>query len=79
MCFVEVKTRSTRDVKPAEAAVDERKRRDLGAVANDFLRRLPVMSDKESPVYRFDIVSVYCRPDGSSPEITLFKNAFSLP
>src|ERR1700692_1066038 len=32
LCFVEVKTRTTRDVKPAEAAVDRDKRRDLLAV-----------------------------------------------
>src|SRR5512147_2650013 len=29
LCFVEVKTRTTRDVAPAEAAVDEEKRHDL--------------------------------------------------
>src|SRR5215831_16473459 len=29
LCFIEVKTRSTRDVKPAEAAVDQEKQRAL--------------------------------------------------
>src|SRR6478672_6079859 len=33
LCFVEVKTRTSHEVKPAEAAVDERKRRELGLVA----------------------------------------------
>jgi putative endonuclease len=41
LCFVEVKTRTTRDVKPAEAAVDREKRHDLLAVAREYLRHLP--------------------------------------
>src|SRR5258707_15516872 len=41
LCFIEVKTRTTRDVKPAEAAVDRKKRRDLRAVIRDYLRTLP--------------------------------------
>jgi putative endonuclease len=74
LCFIEVKTRTTREVKPAEAAVDQHKRRELAAVARDFRRRLPA-----APALRFDIVSVYCEPDAASPDITLFKNAFSMP
>src|SRR4051812_47506321 len=74
LCFVEVKTRSTRDVKPAEAAVDERKRRELAATARCFLRRL-----KRRPrEWCFDVVSVYC-PKTAPVEFTLFKNAFSVP
>jgi putative endonuclease len=76
LCFIEVKTRTTRDVKPAEAAVDERKRKDLARVARDFLRRLR-HQPKSAP--RFDVVSVYCERGGSSPQITLFKNAFPMP
>ena len=72
LCFVEVKTRSTRAVKPAEAAVDYEKRRTLSAVARDYMRRMP-----SRPSYRFDIVSVYCEVD-AAPEITLFKNAFPM-
>ena len=34
LCFVEVKTRTTHAVKPAEAAVDREKRRQLLAVVN---------------------------------------------
>ena len=70
LCFVEVKTRTTRDVKPAEAAVDEEKRRDLSAVARDYRMRL-----KDEPPFRFDIVSLY--DEGGKPEITLFRNAFA--
>jgi putative endonuclease len=72
LCFIEVKTRTSHDVKPAEAAVDQAKRRELSSVARDYLRRLP-----PSCQWRFDIVSVYyeerqtCRP-----KFELFKNAF---
>ena len=41
LCFVEVKTRTTHDVKPAEAAVDRDKRHELLAVAREYLRHLP--------------------------------------
>ena len=74
LCFVEVKTRTTRDVKPAEAAVDEEKRRDLAAVARDYLRRVPA-----PPAVRFDVLSVYYDTEGASPDITLFKNSFNMP
>jgi putative endonuclease len=75
LCFVEVKTRTTRDVKPAEAAVDERKRRELAVMARNFMRRL---RREKPPEYRFDVVSVYLSTGGPA-EITLFKNAFVLP
>lgn len=74
LCFIEVKTRTTRDIKPAEAAVDEHKRRELALVARDFRRRLP-----QARSLRFDIVSVYCEPGLASPDITLFKNAAAMP
>lgn len=73
LCFIEVKTRTTHDVKPAEAAVDSRKRRAVRAVAGEYLRRLP-----GRPAFRFDIVSIYCEGTGAHPQITLFKNAFSM-
>ena len=41
LCFIEVKTRTSRDVKPAAAAVDREKRRAIRAVIRDFLRGLP--------------------------------------
>ncbi len=40
LCFIEVKTRTSHDVKPAEAAVDRDKRRELAGMARDYLRRL---------------------------------------
>jgi putative endonuclease len=71
LCFVEVKTRTTRAVMPAEAAVDAEKQRDLEHVAREYLRRVA-----GSPAVRFDVVSVYLEEAAGAPEITLFKNAF---
>ncbi len=73
LCFIEVKTRTTRDVKPAEAAVDGEKQRDLACVAREFLRKT-----KGNPPFRFDIVSIYFEA-GREMQIELFKDAFSFP
>jgi putative endonuclease len=59
LCFIEVKTRTTRDVKPAEAAVDRKKRHDLRAVIRDYLRTLPRRQYSEAPPWRFDVITVY--------------------
>jgi len=71
LCFVEVKTRTTRAVAPAEAAVDTDKKRMLRKMAHHYLRQLP---DPDVPV-RFDILSIYLKA-GSSAEFTLFRGAF---
>jgi putative endonuclease len=71
LCFVEVKTRRTRGLVPAEAAVDPEKQRDLSRVAREFLRRI-----KGTPAVRFDVVSVYTA--GDKAEIELFKDAFRM-
>ena len=73
LCFIEVKTRTTRAVKPAEAAVDYTKQHDLREVADEYLRRL----EAKPATCRFDVVSVYYEPRVPT-EITLFKNAFAL-
>jgi len=59
LCFIEVKTRTTRDVKPAEAAVDRKKRRDPRAVIRDYLRTLPRRQFPATPAWRFDVITVY--------------------
>src|SRR4051812_20260002 len=70
LCFIEVKTKSSKDFIPAEVAVDAEKQHDLREVAHEYLRKVP-----GEPTTRFDIVSVYFEnPD--KPEFTLFKNAF---
>jgi putative endonuclease len=70
LCFIEVKTRTTRNIMPAEAAVDAEKQRDLSRVAREFLRKI-----KGDPPFRFDIVSVYFEK-GLALDIEVFKNAF---
>jgi putative endonuclease len=73
LCFIEVKTRTTHDVKPAEAAVDPEKQKDLELVARDFLRQMP-----PSCQWRFDIVAVYYDGFGCQPSFELFQNAFAV-
>ena len=69
--FIEVKTRTTRDVKPGEAAVDRHKRRLVAAVVREYLRRVP-----PSCQWRFDVVSVYyLRSNASQPQIEVFRNS----
>src|SRR5579864_5965809 len=41
LCFLEVKTRTSHEVKTPEAAVDRHKRREVALVAREYLRRLP--------------------------------------
>ena len=72
LCFIEVKTRTSHAVKPAEAAVDQHKKRELSAVAREFLRPLP----PDCPC-RFDVVSVYYELPGH-PTFELFRNAFAM-
>src|SRR5689334_5205760 len=72
LCFIEVKTRTTRNIMPAETAVDAEKQRDLSRVAREFLRKI-----KGDPPFRFDIVSVYLEA-GPKPDIGLFKDAFTI-
>ncbi len=70
LCFIEVKTRTSRDIKTAEAAVDRHKRREVAQVAREYLRRVPPTCQ-----WRFDIVSVYYAHLASRPEIEVFRNA----
>jgi len=72
LCFIEVKTRTTHAVKPAEAAVDQSKKRELSAVAREYLRHPP----PDCPC-RFDVVSVYYEQPGQ-PTFELFRNAFAM-
>src|SRR5437660_11337048 len=69
LCFIEVKTRTTRDVKPAQTAVDGDKQRALAAVARHYLARLPTI-----PQWRFDVVTVYYDQRPSQPQFEVFKN-----
>lgn len=72
LCFVEVKTRTARDMTPAEAAVDAHKRHTLRRLAHAYMRQLPAA---EPPPVRFDVVSVYL-VSGRGREFVHFENAF---
>jgi putative endonuclease len=71
LCFVEVKTRTTRNVATAEAAVDEDKRRTLRRLARSYMRQLP----GQQAAVRFDILSIYFEK-GKAAEFELFRGAF---
>jgi putative endonuclease len=73
LCFVEVKTRTARDMRPAESAVDEDKRKMVRVLARAYLQTFPETERRTIPV-RFDVVSVYAI--GGSTEVEIFKKAF---
>lgn len=74
LCFVEVKTRSERNLlDPAEAAVDGDKQRILRRMARVYLRSFPEERRRKIPV-RFDVVSVYL--GGAEPDLELLRGAF---
>jgi len=70
LCFIEVKTRTSHDVKLAVAAVNRKKRHDIRVVIRDYLRPLA-----ESPQWRFDVVTVYYEGRALQPAFELFQNA----
>ena len=70
LCFIEVKTRTSHDVKPAEAAVDHDKQRELAGMARAYLRRLPKVP------WRFDVVTVYYENPPASARIEVRVKPF---
>jgi len=70
LCFIEVKTRTTRDVASAESAVDESKRKTLRKMARHYMRQLPAPAE-----VRFDVLAIYFEA-GKQAEFILFQNAF---
>jgi putative endonuclease len=73
LCFIEVKTRTARDIAPAESAVDEDKRRTVRRLARAYLRSFPSRERDQIPT-RFDVVSVYLL--GGTTEFAFFPDAF---
>lgn len=63
LCFLEVKTRTSRDHLPAEAAVDYDKREQLRKLARAYLRGFDERLRNTIPT-RFDVVSVYLLASG---------------
>lgn len=72
LCFVEVKTRTSHDIKPAEAAVDQHKLREMTGAARQYLRHMP-----PSCPWRFDILSVYYENRNGAPRFELFRDVLS--
>ena len=69
LCFIEVKTRTSRDIKPAETAVDHHKRRELAEVAREYRRLVSPLCQ-----WRIDILSVYYDRSTARPEVELLRN-----
>ncbi len=77
LCFIEVKTRTGRDIVPAEFAVDQRKQRVLRSLARVFCKRFAEHTRAQIPI-RFDVVAVYLSTTGrGSPEIEHFPSLFA--
>ncbi len=74
LCFIEVKTRTARDLAPAESAVDDDKQRILRGLARAYLKAFPEEKRRRVPV-RFDVLSVYLLDAGT--EFDLFPGAFA--
>ncbi len=74
LCFIEVKTRTSHDVKPAETAVDRDKWRQLSAVAREYMRPFP--ADLQ---WRFDLITVYYDRHSNRPQFQLFQHALPSP
>lgn len=76
LCFIEVKTRTTRAVATAEAAVDDHKQRTLRRLARHYIRQLPQQEATfTQPQTRFDILSIYFE-ENKPTEFDFFRNAF---
>jgi putative endonuclease len=71
LCFIEVKTRTSRNVATAESAVDHDKTRVLRRIARQYLLAMPDTPDQ----VRFDVLSIYYEAQKAA-DIQLFRGAF---
>ena len=71
LCFVEVKSRSTRLVATAESAVDSEKIKVLRRLARQYLQSMPAAPKQ----LRFDILSIYFETNAN---FELYRGAFGL-
>jgi putative endonuclease len=71
LCFVEVKTRTSRSFATAESAVDDDKTRVLRRIARQYLHMLPNAPHE----VRFDVLSIYFEVDKPA-DYQLFRGAF---
>jgi putative endonuclease len=73
LVIFEVKTRTARDLAPAESQVDPHKQKILRRMAAAYLRQIPERHRDRVPI-RFDVLSVYQLPTGT--EFEHFRAAF---
>ncbi len=78
LCFIEVKTRTGRNIVPAEFSVDQHKQKTLRSLASIYWKHLPEAL-RQQTLMRFDVVSVYLPARGTDApiEFDLFRAAFS--
>ena len=70
--FVEVKTRDSDDVTLPEQAVDRRKIRSIGYVANSYIKQNNLVLDT-----RFDIITIIGNEDDGSLRVEHLEDAFN--
>ncbi len=70
--FVEVKTREPEELAEPEDAVDLRKIRHLGRVADEYVKMYDIVED-----LRFDIITVIGRQNGDNIDINHIEDAFN--
>lgn len=70
--FVEVKTRDSDDVTSPEQAVDRRKIRSIGYVANSYIKQNNLVLDT-----RFDIITIVGKADDGSLRVEHLEDAFN--
>jgi len=73
LSFVEIKTRTSDETGPPEAAVSKAKQRRVARAAQEYLRHL----GRKPPNYRFDVASVAWNPEAGL-EVRLIKDAFRM-
>jgi putative endonuclease len=71
LCFIEVKTRTSRSFATAESSVDEDKTRVLRRMARQYLHMLPIAPNQ----VRFDVLSIYFEVEKPA-DYQLFRGAF---
>jgi putative endonuclease len=71
LCFVEVKTRTSRSFATAESSVDDDKTRVLRRMARQYLDMLPIAPNQ----VRFDVLSIYFEV-AKPADYQLFRGAF---
>ena len=72
MVFVEVKTRATNQIVSPEDAVDRRKIRFLGRVADEYVKTHNVVEE-----LRFDIIAIVGRKGSAAVQINHIEDAFN--